>query len=393
MSSQKKISRVLFLPFNDNHVLIFDAIIKLLNGDYKILCHDKIAEAPQYHTEALVKQKKLSYMHFPEEMRRSPNDNFFKRFLNILKIRKQIRNILRAVAPDVVVFAIDNDPISQVTIREARSQGIRTLLVPEGLIQPYDLLMRKIYFSGYFYRMLRFLGICLNYIKYGTGGCDNILVSGKRALETLRKIGVPENKMTVVGQQKYDLFIKKAREAQPHTNERKTYLFAASKRIMRDEAEIRLLQEVIETASGLDMCLIIKLHPRTSESPDDLYRIISCKNSSSIKVIKEGYDTFEVLSKVDAVITIPSAIILEVLMLNKECLIATYLEGESFDDYIRYDAIHFINSEKEASDVIRKSAVVRKSYDNKMRLLEDELYKLDGCSGARAAEFIKGLIK
>jgi hypothetical protein len=265
--------------------------------------------------------------------------------------------------------------------------------VPEGLIQPYDMFRSRRYYSEFFYRLLRFIGLYFNYINYGTGGCDYILVSGRRAFELLKKIGVPENKMTIVGHQKYDDFINNLPNNKPCRKGQKVYLFAVSKRIFQDDAEIRILQKVIDAITNLNLDLIVKIHPRTPEGPADLKKRIGLKSVSSCKIIKEGYDTLEILSEVDAIITIPSAIILEALILDKECLIISYLEGESFSDYILYDALYFINSDQDISKVIKISSTTKKKKKNKIHLLENELYRLDGKASFRTAIFIKNLIR
>ena len=80
-------------------------------------------------------------------------------------------------------------------------------------------------------------------------------------------------------------------------------------------------------------------------------------------------------------------------MMDKECLIANYMAGEGRLDYERYDAVFTINSENEISSVIKKSMIQKKTYRNKQRLLEDELYKLDGKSGERTSDFIDQIIR
>ena len=333
-------SKVLFVPLNTNHVLIFHEILKSLSFKYEVLCHDRISEAKQYQTENILKKKQIPYKHFSKTIARTPTDNLLLKFINFFKMKKAIKELLKQTSPDLVVVAIDNDPIVQIFINESKRRGIRTLLVPEGLIKPYDLLTRKTYMSDHLYRLLKFLGIYLAYIKYGTGGCDRILVSGKRALDILKKIGIPKNRMTIVGQQKYDAFLTKIKNSQPQSNETEVYLYAASTRIFEDNREITLVKKLIKSAAKLRLHLIIKLHPRTPQKPQKLYRLIEADSRSSVEIIKEGYETFEILKRVDTVITISSAIVWEGLMMNKECILANYLAGTRRLDYDSYNAIH-----------------------------------------------------
>ena len=136
------------------------------------------------------------------------------------------------------------------------------------------------------------------------------------------------------------------------------------------------------------MHLIIKLHPRGVQEPADIYNLLDINREHSIEIIKEGDDTFELLKRADVLITVSSTIVLEALMMDKECVVGSYLAGESRLEYGKYDAIHSIESEEEIYDVMKKAILSKKSYENKHRLLEDELYRLDGKAGQRAASFI-----
>ena len=85
--------------------------------------------------------------------------------------------------------------------------------------------------------------------------------------------------------------------------------------------------------------------------------------------------------------------ILEALMLDKECVVADYLAGESRLEYGPYDATHTIEREEEIFDAMKKSLLYKSSYQNKKKLLEDELYKLDGQAGLRTARLIESLVR
>ena len=82
--------KVLFLPLNTNHVIIFEALIASLKCSYLVLCHDRISEGKQYLTEEILKQKGLLYIHFPQKIQRHPNDNIFKKLIDFLSINKSI---------------------------------------------------------------------------------------------------------------------------------------------------------------------------------------------------------------------------------------------------------------------------------------------------------------
>lgn len=385
-------SKILFVPLNTNHVMIFNSILGSLHCEYEVLCHDRICEAAQYHTETALKKSEIPYIHFSKRVDRSPTDSISLKIINFFRIRKLIIDVLKQVSPKLVVLALDSDPISQILIKESKKREITTLLIQEALIRPYEYTMRESYLSDYFYRLMRLFGIYLKYIKYGTGNCDRILVGGKIAADILIKRAIPENRISIVGHPRYDVLIKKSRNLQQVFNEKKVYIFAASTKIVQDDLNIRFLQKLVEATDKLSLHLIIKLHPRAPHEPSDIYNIIKVDNKSSLEIVKEGDDTFEILKRSDALITVSSTIILEALMMDKECVVANYLAGESRLEYGHYDAINSIETEDEIYDVIKNSMLSKKNYKNKKRLLDDELYKLDGKASQRTARFLERVI-
>ena len=252
--------------------------------------------------------------------------------------------------------------------------------------------MRETYLSDYFYRLLQLFGIYLKYIKYGSGNCDRILAGGKIAADIIRKRGVPENRIVVVGQPKFDTLVKRLKSIQPTLNKRKICLFAPSTKIIHDDSNVRFLKKLVGATNKFGLHLIIKLHPRAPHEPADIYGIVNAKDTSLLEIVKQGDETFTILQRSDVFITVSSTMILEALMMDKECIIASYLAGESRLEYGKYDAIHSIESEEEIYDVIKKSMLTKKSYENKKCLLEDELYRLDGKAGERAARVIESMI-
>jgi uncharacterized UPF0146 family protein len=386
------LNKVLFVPLNQNHVLIFNVIIKALNCKYEVLCHDKISEAEQYHTENLLKKLGANYRHFYEGIVVSPDDTIIKKIINCYKIKKQIVRLLNEIKPDIIILALDNDPIAQIFINESRKHSIKTMLVPEGLLKPYDFKERKTYYSDYFYNILRFLGIFVKYIGYGNGNSDLYLVSGKNSYDILKNAGVPEKRMIIVGQQKYDSFIDRIKDYKAPVNNPKIYLYAASTRIFQNKPEVELIKKLIESVEKNDIHLIIKLHPRAAEEPKKLYDIVNNSNTSSFEIIKEGYETFDLLKRVDAVITISSAIVLEALLMDKEFIAASYLAGRRRFNYDSYDAIHVIENESDINNIIKNSVVNKKYHKNKKSLLEDEIYKLDGQAVQRTIKIIESMV-
>ncbi len=381
--------KVLFLPLNQNHVLIFHEIIMELNMPYAVACHDRISESRQYHTEKILKEKGISYVHLRNRVVRSENEKLGLRLRHFFQLKKEIESLLASISPTVLVLGLDNDPIARIAIGCAKRRSIRTVLVPEGLLKPHEFSRERRYVSDHGYAFLTRLGVFIAYTRYGTGGCDRILVTGRRAFEILRGVGVSEKKMVIAGMPKYDAFLREIEKADITFPASKTCLYAASTRVFENEKEVQLVRGIAESARRLGLRLIVKLHPRSVKGPQAFQGLLGGEDGAHVEVIREGYETLEILKKVDAVATISSAIVLEALMLNKECVVADYLAGRRSFGYGSYDAVHVIEKEDGILEAMRQSVHERKPYEKKKHLLEDELYRLDGRAGRRSARIIE----
>jgi hypothetical protein len=386
-------AKILFAPLNTNHVHIFESILTWLNTDYIFLSHDNIAEAAQYKTGPLMQKKGIQYLDFSAQLRRSPSVWIGAKISQALFLQKQANQILKQVLPDVLVMAIDHDPVAQIMIEQARNLKIKTVLIQEGLIRPHELVDQPRYWSDYAFKILGMFGIHLNYIRYGSAGCDKILVSGERAGQIFKNIGIDERKLVIVGQPKYDGAMEKLGNHTAHESDTKTYIFAASTTALADLPNVRFIREMVRSAHELGIHLIIKLHPRAPTEPSDVYRFLAdVQCPSSLEIIKEGDDSFDILMRSYALVTVSSTMVLEALMMNKECVVAEYLAGASRLEYGSYDAVHVINNEQAIEETFKNSLLSKKLVENKKKLLHDELYLLDGKASQRAAQVIESMI-
>jgi len=383
-------SKILFLPMNTNHVMILKHIIGQLKCDYDVLCHDRLCQGAQYLTENVLEKLGIPYVHFDDSCSLSYHLGLMARIRAFCRIRHIIKQKINCLSPSVLVLFIDNDPVAQLGIKMSRKNGIKTILLQDGLIRPDEYTERRLNPSKIIYTLLKTFGISLRSIVYGTGGCDKVLVNGNIAREILKTRGVPESKMIIVGQPKYDSFIKRIKVDELKNDNHRKYLFAATKELIRDDKNIRFLKEVTRCCANSEVHLIIKMHPRAPEIPEDVLGVLKGEDATFFEVVKEGDDTVEILKKCDAVITLYSTVILEALMMDKEGIAVHYLAGEqNLRHYNKYEAIFPIQNEGEVSTIIQESMKCRKEMGNKKKLLEDELCKLDGKASKRAAEIIQ----
>ncbi len=385
---------ILFLPLNTNHVLIFQTLLKYLDADYIFVSHDNVSESKQYQTGKLLDNLSIPFIHFPKRINRSLSDSTLSRISKFFRLKKGIIYLLDEVKPSVIVMAIDNDPINQIFLTEAKKRSIKTILMQEALIRPLEYTMRPAYRSDIFMKLLRKAGIFINYIPYGSGGCDKILVGGMRPYNILKSRGIAGEILEITGLPKYDDIIKKL-TTHDHNNTKSdmSFLYIASTLVVYDDAHIDFLKTLASIAEKNEIKLIVKLHPRTEKSPDDIYKIIGKNENNYLHILKGGDETSTLLKKVTGMITVSSTVILDALMLNKKCVVVDYLAGESQLQYDSYDAVFQISSKKEIELILNEAIKQDKKQSNKITLLEDELYKLDGQSAERAADLIKNFIK
>ncbi len=390
----KCMKKILFVPLNSNHVIIFYSITKELKSDYIMLSHDYISESEIYHTEKILKKLNIPYVTFAKKLDRKANKNLLKKIITFVKMKSQVKNILEKMKPSVIILGLDHDPIAKTIISLGHKMRIKTILFQEGLILPHQHTKHPKYLSYYIYCILSCLGIHLVYTdKYGCGKCDKVVVGGKLPFQILKKRGTLENKLEIAGWPKYDSFFKRIKNIEIEDNNEKIYLFAARPTIIQDDVNKRFLIKLVESIKKLNLKLEIKLHPRSSLTPSDIYNFLKIHESSFIKIIKEGDETFEILTRSYAVVTDFSTVGLEALILDKECIAANYLSGDNRFEYNEYDAIYTIESEDQIFSVLKDSSQFKKSNKNKRKLLKDEMYKLDGYSSLRAADIIEKFIK
>ena len=384
-------SKILFIPLNKNHVLIFQKIRNYLNFNYEFVCHDRLSESAKYHTEMLMIEKNIPYCHFGYSIKREVYESIFRKINIFFRIKHQINKLLSDINPDIVVFAMDNDPIARLFIDESKRRNIKTILVQEALLRPYEYADRKLYLTDIVFRFFSFVGIYLKYSMYGSGGCDLIIASGSNAKEIFCSRGVPRNNIILSGYPKYDSIIKKIKRNNKISVNEGNFLYAASTSVISNKANIRFLKSLVDATRRLSFHLIIKLHPRGTTHPSHIKSVLKLKSSDHIEIIKEGDDTFSLLSRAYLLITVSSTSALEALLMDKECILVNYLAGEAKLEYSKYDAVYSIENENEIYYKLKMAALTKKSYNNKKRLLEDELHLLDGKAAYRAANIIESI--
>jgi hypothetical protein len=99
----------------------------------------------------------------------------------------------------------------------------------------------------------------------------------------------------------------------------------------------KFIKAIFISLSKTNRKVIIKIHPSTDTSIIDVNSLIS-KFLPDAKIYKNA-DTFELISKCDVVISPPSSVINESLILDKPVLMLKYLKNDSGIPYEKYGAL------------------------------------------------------
>jgi UDP-N-acetylglucosamine 2-epimerase len=386
-------TKILFIPLNVNHAIIMNELLQYLKSPYIMVCHDRISANEKYRTEEILKSQNIHYTHFTQKIQRSERDSIFKECVSYFKIKKLINKLFDAHSPRVVVLGVDNELISVLFIKEAAKRNIKSVIIQEGSSRPDAVNVKMKTPRAYAEEMLRLVfGIHLGYKLHGTLNLfDKYFVAGQLTKETLIKRGVPSEKIVVTGQPKYDPFLKEAISNRNVEEENRTFLFAAGFHIIKDQANIEFLKTLIYSTADLGVRLIIKLHPRSSVFPEDIKKLFPHDSLEHYDILRES-DTavLGLLKQVYGVITVSSTVVTEALIMNREGIVVDYLAGDFQLPFKGYSAVHHINNVEDVAPVLEKSIQKKIPFENKKKLLKDNIYSLDGKSAKRAVEIIEG---
>jgi hypothetical protein len=259
----------------------------------------------------------------------------------LLKLKLPIDQLLQTL--DILILGNDRGLIEKQFIHQSHQQNVPTLLIQDGLlwrsevrhIQWQDLttgMGRKKLAKETLRITLKALALERFAPTYmGQGGCDAIAVMGKGTKNVLVERGISPNKIYITGQPRYDAWIKinqketldkfKQRYQLPQ-NHLIISIFTSAFQLNLGRVDLqtrqeKLVHELVELFSrhSTHTTIILKHHPREDQSG-----YAAAHENPQVRVI-EGTSSFDILLIADKVISAPSTIIGEALMLQKELFI------------------------------------------------------------------------
>lgn len=145
-----------------------------------------------------------------------PDRRFYDRstlaiWRDVVRTRPIVRRILLKERPNVVVLGNDRGLLERLFISAARSMGIRTAVVQDGVLgvgrPPERSIVRRLRHRGRHVASVGLRRIGLGYlasVEHGQGGADLVCASGEHGRAVFLAHGVRTDSIVVTGQPRYD---------------------------------------------------------------------------------------------------------------------------------------------------------------------------------------------
>jgi len=325
--------KVLIVMNASNRARVFIPVANaLIDMDTKVtaLSLDRILGG---EASPVLKKSRIPFLEFPYtgekklfEMKKS------ERFATLRRIRRPIREVLKAIQPDVILLGAASY-VEGVIIEEARSLKIKTALMQDGL-RVYD---KRGSFQTMKNRAINLGKALVNewtialygapyfFAPFETNRVDRILLFGFVISNEIARRGINREKLIVTGNPLYDLITptppNRLAEIKmfigiPSTQRIVLFGMQCLHRhcVMRLDEETTLVKELIDIFHDFPhFDLIIKLHP---DNDYEYYREVFSKWNppSNIHLLKDEFTPQELLGIADLFITVYSTMALEALV-------------------------------------------------------------------------------
>lgn len=404
---------VCFVPSTPVHVDKFRVLMEALRAQgsgVRALCLDPV-QLPLHWT-----RRRLEASSFPFDLLNCDNYSAPRHWLlgvrGLRTLQKSVRTFLEARPIDVLVLGTDAGLPARTLVRVARSLGISTVLLADGLAPPRNpafhagaWLSAKVFVAGFVGRRLGVYG------TRGASGVDLILLLNKSGYRELVQHGVPPERIRVVGSPEYDALaaelrcglgrfepgVLRRRLALPPDGPVVTFIQQPAAGTRQDlEGIIATMQPAVRACAG---SLLVKFHPR---SDDDLaaWNMWAEKRwgaDAGVFFVRTECTSVEALCVCSACVTICSTVALEAFILGKPLVLIQYLNVKYALHYGQvYEAAIDVESpaqlEAAITKVLTDVEVCRRLRCGATAALEDEFLGLDGRSTERIVESIQQLI-
>ncbi|MCR4335256.1 MAG: hypothetical protein NUV57_01840, partial [archaeon] len=173
---------------------------------------------------------------------------------------------------------------------------------------------------------------------------------------------------------------------------KKIVLFAVALPIKPFIDSERKIFKALRKMEGIQV--VLKPHPRGDSKK---YREIALEEGLDVKIIHEDSSVFESIFASDLVITHPSTIVTEAVMMSRPVVLIEFTDKKEEIPWVESGVALRVSEEKNAEGKIRQmlfdKTAIKKMSQAREKFVTNHLYKLDGKSTQRQVELIIEMIK
>ena len=307
---------------------------------------------------------------------------FWSEFKRLIPFSIGAHSLITHVHPAMIITADDADQRSRAFCLTARTLGVPTLVVQQGIT-------------------------AIDYPEWKFFTADHIAAMGPTSREVLISQGVPAEKITVTGHPGFDCLLAPATNAIEVTRQacnvgptQKMVLFASQPAYVGAFSSKAIRREMIQAIFGsaeeiADIALIVKPHPS-----DNLREIKTlAKPFKHTSVIKSNMPISKLIAACDVFVTFFSQTGIEALMAGKPVVNVRFPGSTGDSYYIESGATCLAQTEEELRTMFRlltgeerKSEMAQRE-NARMQLLREWTYLPDGRSSQRVRNLINNYLQ
>jgi glycosyltransferase involved in cell wall biosynthesis len=403
---------ITFVPTNSSHVAKLRPLMDALaaRGHAVHLVATDAVSVPIHANLAHVQSTGYPYQRLAVDGFR-PGQRSLGQWWQRGRLVRAIRRLLEEQPTDAVIFGSDCGEVAWPFVRVARNLGVPTVLIPDGVTLPLNPQFRQSW-----WQWLRYEGTdCLRKMTglsraRGASGVDLILAMHELGLGAFLPLGVPRERIRVVGSCEYEvlapqLWAPLLSEEEQALRRRlglppeKPVVLFSHQYLGGTEVERGLVATMVAGARRCGACLLVKLHPRGEEYPP-AWRAWAGEqgmDAAEVVFVRDECTSVESVRLCAACVTAYSTVALEAWMAGKPVVLIQYLNVQHLMPYgelygAALDAHSPGELEQAIVGVVRDAGLRDRLNRNAEKALVPEV-GLDGRVVERMIEAIVGLIE
>lgn len=398
--------RVLFVPGNPLHAKTHLLVAEELTRRGHVatfLARDQVTTADYRVREVLENSgyEIIDYAHFYE----SDQGRVFPSLQTYGRSRRAVFDFLSRLPFDLSVSCNDTSALfDRLVVAFGRRHNKPSLLIQESIKQARREITLRAVMRRHGIRKATLLAARRAAVRwlpgpftarpYGHSECTLIACAGERFRQQLLAEGVAATKLHVTGQPRFE-------NQKPRTTEDRSIRLSSDAVLLYcsqplqgcAEAARQFFVDLVRACDSMPgVRLIVKLHPR-DDHPDALQKLLPDSAGSSLLEITRQRSLSECFAMSQAMITVTSTTCVEAMQAELPVGLLNYFPTNRYLPYDQYEAVVPINSPANLRESLHRllfdPELRRCLVANSPKVIEDEMFKLDGRSAERIVDLIE----